>query len=212
MSKVLLVTSSPRGDASHSKRIARTLVDQLASGDPKSTVTVRDLFKEPLPHIGEDFVGALFAPPENHTPAQSAAFALSDKLIAELFAADVIVIASSMINFGISSTLKTYIDYVLRKGVTFRYTENGPEGLVKGKKAYIVRASGGVYTEGAAKPLNFQDPYLKVILGFIGITDVETIHIEGIAYGPEATDKALAAAAAHVATVRPHHHGAAAAA
>jgi FMN-dependent NADH-azoreductase len=211
MSKVLLVTSSPRGDASHSSRIARTLADQLASGDPKSTVTVRDLFKEPLPHIDEHFVTALFAPPENHTPAQRAAFALSDKLIAELFAADVIVIASAMINFGISSTLKTYIDYILRKGVTFRYTENGPEGLVKGKKAYIVRASGGIYTEGAAKPLNFQDPYLKVILGFIGITDVETIHIEGIAYGPEATDKALTAAAAHVKTVRPHHHGAAAA-
>ena len=96
------------------------------------------------------------------------------------------------------------IDHITRAGATFRYTANGPEGLVKGKKAYIVRASGGVYTEGAAKPLNFQDPYLKVILGFIGITDVETIHIEGIAYGPEATDKALTAAAAHVATVRPH--------
>ncbi len=211
MSKVLLVTSSPRGDASHSSRIARALVDQLISGDPQSTVTVRDLGKEPLPHIDEHFVGALFSPPENHTPAQSAAFALSDRLIAELFAADVIVIASAMINFGISSTLKTYIDHVVRKGATFNYTANGPEGLVKGKKAYIVRASGGIYTEGAAKPLNFQDPYLNVILGFIGITDVETVHIEGIAYGPEATEKALKAAAAHVATVRPHHHGAAAA-
>ncbi len=204
MSKVLLITSSPRGEASHSSRVGRTLADQLASGDPKSTVTVRDLFKEPLPHIGEHFVTALFAAPESHTPAQSAAFALSDKLIAELFAADVIVIASAMINFGISSTLKTYIDYVLRAGSTFRYTANGPEGLVKGKKAYIVRASGGVYSEGDLKPLNFQDPYLKLVLGFIGITDVETIHIEGIAYGPEATDKALAAAAGRVATVRPH--------
>jgi FMN-dependent NADH-azoreductase len=204
MSKVLLITSSPRGEASHSSRIARTLVDQLAAGDPKSTVTVRDLLKEPLPHIGEHFVNALFAPPEDHTPAQSAAVALSDRLIAELLAADVIVIASAMINFGISSTLKTYIDYILRKGVTFRYTEHGPEGLVKGKKAYIVRASGGVYSEGDYKTLNFQDPYLKLVLGFIGITDVETIHIEGIAHGPEATDKALAAAAERVATIRPH--------
>jgi len=204
MSKVLLVTSSPRGDASHSSRIARTLADQLASGDPKSTVVVRELAKEPLPHIGEDFVIARGTPPESHTPAQSAAIALSDRLIAELFDADVIVIASAMINFGVSSTLKTYIDYVLRAGETFRYTANGPEGLVKGKKAYIVRASGGVYTEGDAKPLNFQDPYLKLVLGFIGITDVETIHIEGIAYGPEATDKALKAASEHVATVRPH--------
>jgi FMN-dependent NADH-azoreductase len=204
MSKVLLVTSSPRGEASHSSRVARTVADQLAAGDPKSTVTVRDLFKQPLPHIGEHFVNALFAPPEDHTPAQGAAVALSDRLIAELLAADVIVIASAMINFGISSTLKTYIDYILRKGVTFRYTENGPEGLVKGKKAYIVRASGGVYSEGDHKTLNFQDPYLKLVLGFIGITDIETIHIEGIAHGPEATDKALAAAAERVATIRPH--------
>jgi FMN-dependent NADH-azoreductase len=204
MSKVLLITSSPRGDASHSTRIGRSLADQLASGDPKSTVVVRDLFREPLPHIGEDFVTALGTPPRSRTPAQSAAVALSDRLIAELFAADVIVIASAMINFGISSTLKTYIDYVLRAGATFQYTAKGPEGLVKGKKAYIVQASGGVYSEGAMKPFNFQDTYLKHVLGFIGVTDVEVVHIEGIAYGPEAAEKALKAAAGHVATVRPH--------
>jgi len=203
MSKVLLVTSSPRGPASHSSRIARTLVDQLASGGPQSTVVVRDLSREPLPHIGEDFVTALGTPPEARSPAQSAAIALSDRLVAELFAADVIVIASAMINFGVSSTLKTYIDYVVRAGVTFRYTANGPEGLLKGKKVYIVRASGGVYTEGAMKALNFQEPYLKAILGFLGVTDVEVIHIEGIAFGPEAVEKALSAAAGHVATVRP---------
>ncbi len=202
MSKVLLVTSSPRGDASHSSRIARTLADQLASGNP-SAVVVRDLFKEPLPHIGEDFVAALGTAPEQRTPAQSTAAALSDRLIAELFAADVIVIASSMINFGVSSTLKTYIDYVLRGGATFRYTANGPEGLVKGKKAYIVHAKGGVYSEGAAKPFDFQEPYLKHVLGFIGITDVEVINIEGVAFGPEAAEKALSAAASRVATVRP---------
>ena len=211
MSKVLLITSSPRGDASHSSRIARTLADQLASGSPKSTVVVRDLFRQPLPHIGEDFVSALGTPPENRTPAQKAAIALSDRVIAELFEADVIVIASAMINFGVSSTLKTYIDYILRSGATFRYTANGPEGLVKGKKAYIVPASGGVYSEGAYKPFNFQEPYLKHVLAFLGVTDVETIHIEGIAFGPEAAEKALAAAAGRVATVRPHERAATAA-
>jgi FMN-dependent NADH-azoreductase len=204
MSKVLLVTSSPRGEASHSSRIARTLANQLASGDPQSTVVIRDLSREPLPHIGEDFVTALGTPPESRTAAQSAAIALSDRLIAELLAADVIVIASAMINFGVSSTLKSYIDHVSRAGATFRYTANGPEGLVKGKKAYLVRASGGVYSEGAHKPFNFQEPYLKHVLGFMGVTDVEVIHIEGIAFGPEATDKALAAAAGRVATVRPY--------
>jgi FMN-dependent NADH-azoreductase len=203
MSKVLLVTSSPRGSASHSTRIARSLAEQLASGDPRSTVVVRDLFKEPLPHIGEDFVAALGTPPEQRTPAQKAAAALSDQLSKELFAADVIVIASAMINFGVASTLKTYIDYLLRAGVTFRYTAQGPEGLVQGKKAYIVQASGGVYSEGPGKVANFQDTYLKHILAFIGITDVEVIHIEGVAFGPEAAEKAVSAAAGRVSAVRP---------
>jgi FMN-dependent NADH-azoreductase len=209
MSKVLLVTSSPRGTASHSSRLGRTLADQLASGDRRSSVTVRDLSKEPLPHIGEDFVTALGTPAEQRTPAQSAAIALSDHLIAELFAADVIVIASGMINFGVSSTLKTWIDYVLRASVTFRYTPNGPEGLVKGKKAYIVRASGGVYSEGPAQAANFQDTYLRHILGFIGVTDVETIHIEGLAFGPEVAEKALTSAAGRVSAVRPYELAAA---
>src|SRR5262249_20789612 len=153
-----------------------SLADQLASGDPRSSVVVRDLVKEPLPHIGEDFVTGLGTPAERRTAAQKSAIALSDQLIAELFAADVIVIASSMINFGVSSTLKTYIDYVLRSGSTFRYTQGGPQGLVKGKKAYIVQASGGVYSEGPARATDFQDTYLRHVLGFVGITDVETIH------------------------------------
>jgi len=203
MSRILLVTSSPRGGASHSSRIARSLADQLASGDSRSSVVVRDLSKEPLAHIGEDFVTALGTAPEQRTPAQSAAVALSDRLIAELFDADVIVIASAMINFGVSSTLKTYIDHLLRAGATFRYTANGPEGLVKGKKAFIVQASGGIYSEGPAKAANFQDTYLRHVLGFIGITDVDVIHIEGVAFGPEATEKALAAAAGQVSAIRP---------
>lgn len=203
MSKILLVTSSPRGVASHSSRIGRSLADRLASGDSRSSLVVRDLSKEPLQHIGEDFVTALGTPPEQRTPAQSAAMALSDRLIAELFDADVIVIASAMINFGVSSTLKTYIDHLLRASVTFRYTAHGPEGLVKGKKAFIVQASGGVYSEGPAKAANFQDTYLKHVLGFIGITDVDVIRIEGVASGAEATEKALSAATKEVSAVRP---------
>lgn len=204
MSQVLLITSSPRGGASHSTQIARKLADQLASGNPRSSVTVRELARQPLPHIGEDFVTALGTPPEQRTQAQSTAIALSDQLVTELFAADVVVIASSMINFGVSSTLKTYIDYLLRGGVTFRYTAKGPEGLVTGKKAYIVQASGGVYSDGPAKAANFQDTYLRHVLEFIGITDIETIHIEGVALGPEATEKALTSAAGRVSAVRPH--------
>jgi FMN-dependent NADH-azoreductase len=203
MSQVLLVTSSPRGAASFSTRIAQSLAEKLVAGDPASKIVTRDLSKSALPHIGEDFVAGLFAPPEQLNAAQSAAIALSDQLTKELFAADVIVLASSMINFGVSSTLKTYIDYLVRKGVTFRYTEKGPEGLVKGKKAFIVQASGGIYSEGPTKAIDFQNPYLKHILAFIGITDVEIIHIEGVAMGAEATEKALTAAAAKVSAVRP---------
>jgi FMN-dependent NADH-azoreductase len=179
------------------------LVEQLASGDPGSSIIVRDLVKEPLPHIGEDFVAALGTPLELRTRAQNAVAELSDQLSAELFAADVIVIASATINFGVASTLKTYIDYLLRAGVTFRYTANGPEGLVKGKKAYIVQASGGIYSAGPGKVANFQDTYLKHVLAFIGITDVEVIHIEGVAFGPEAAEKALSAAAGKVSSIRP---------
>ena len=203
MSKVLLVTSSPRGDASHSTQIARSLVDQLTSGDAQSTVVVRDLFKDPLPHIGEGFVTGRDTPPEQRTAAQKIAIARSEELIGELFAADVVVIASGMVNFGIPSTLKTYIDHVVRAGITFRYTANGPEGLLKGKKAFLVHASGGIYSQGPAQAANFQDTYLKHVLGFIGITDVELITIEGIAYGPEAAQKAVAAASQRVSSVRP---------
>jgi FMN-dependent NADH-azoreductase len=202
MSQVLLVTSSPRGDASHSTQIARRLVDRLASGDPKSTVVVRDLFKDPLPHIGEDFVIGRDTPPEKRTAAQKIVIARSEELIGELFAADIIVIASGMVNFGVPSTLKTYIDHVVRAGITFRYTANGPEGLLKGKKAFLVHASGGIYSQGPAQAANFQDTYLKHVLGFIGITDVELITIEGVAYGPEAAQKAVAAATQRVSSVR----------
>jgi FMN-dependent NADH-azoreductase len=203
MSKVLLVTSSPRGAASHSTQIARSLVDQLTSGDAQSTVVVRDLFKDPLPHIGEGFVTGRDTPPEKRTAAQKIAIERSEELIGELFAADVIVIASGMVNFGIPSTLKTYIDHVVRAGITFRYSANGPEGLLKGKKAFLVHASGGIYSQGPAQAANFQDTYLKHVLGFIGITDVELITIEGIAYGPEAAQKAVTAASQRVSSVRP---------
>jgi FMN-dependent NADH-azoreductase len=123
---------------------------------------------------------------------------LSDKLIKELFAADILIIAAAMINFGIPSSLKAYIDYVVRPGVTFRYGSDGPEGLVKGKKAYLVLARGGRYSEGPMQAFNFQDTYLKAALGFIGITDIELITVEGVAFGPEVAEKAYSAALARV--------------
>jgi FMN-dependent NADH-azoreductase len=196
MSQILLIASSPRAD-SYSTRVARKLAEKLASR-PGFSLTVRDLTHQPLPHIDDSFAVARNTPPDLFFGGQKAALSLSDELVAELFAADILIVAAAMINFGIPSTLKAYIDYVVRPGVTFRYREQGPEGLVKGKKAYLVVARGGVYSQGPMQALNFQDTYLKTTLGFMGITDVEVIAVEGIAFGPEVAEKALNAALARV--------------
>jgi FMN-dependent NADH-azoreductase len=151
-----------------------------------------------LPHIDDSFAVARNTPRDLLTNTQKSALSLSDELLRELFAADTLIIAAGMINFGIPSSLKAYIDYVVRPGVTFRYGEKGPEGLVRGKKAYLVVARGGVYSQGPMQAFNFQDTYLKVALGFIGITDVELIPVEGVAFGPEAAEKAMSTALAQV--------------
>ena len=201
MSQILLITSSPR-ENSFSTRVARELAEKLAS-PPGSALTVRDLTHQPLPHIDDSFAVARNTPPDLLTSAQKSALSLSDKLLAELFAADTLIVAAAMVNFGIPSSLKAYIDYVVRPGVTFRYGAQGPEGLVKGKKAYLVVARGGVYTQGPMRALNFQDTYLTAALGFIGITDVEVIAIEGIAFGPEVAEKAVNTALARVDAIAP---------
>ncbi len=198
MSQILLVTSSPRGPLSYSTKVARSLAEELAASHPGTRIVERDLAGNPLPHIGADFLSGLATPQESRTASQQAAVRLSDDIIAEVFAADILVIGSAMINFGLSSTLKTWFDYLLRAGGTFKYSEKGPEGLVTGKKAYVVEARGGVYSQGPMKAVDFQEPYLKQLLGFIGVTDVKTIAVEGVAFGPEVAEKAFAAALAQV--------------
>jgi FMN-dependent NADH-azoreductase len=119
---------------------------------------------------------------------------LSDELIAELKAADTVVIGSPMYNFGIASTLKAWFDYVLRAGITFRYTENGPVGLIEGKRAIVVVSRGGLYSEGPAQAFDSQEPHLRTLLGFMGISDVTFVRAEKLAFGPEAREQAIAAA------------------
>lgn len=194
MSSILLITGSTRGDDSLSNKIARQLVDDLASKTAGSAVVERDLARAPLPHIGSDFSSAIRLAPEDRSAAQAEAIAVSDAAVDELLAADTIVISTGFINFGVSSIVKSWIDHVARAGRTFRYGENGPVGLATGKKAYLVIASGGIYSSGPAATLDFAEPYLRSVLGFLGITDVETIRIEGVAYGPEAAEKAVSAA------------------
>ena len=183
MSHILLITSSPRL-ASYSTKVAHALAEQLASREPGSTITIRDLAREPLPHIDDGFAGARGVPADHLTPGQKASLALSDELLEELFAADTIIIAAAMINFGIPSNLKAYIDYIVRPRVTFNYSAKGPEGLVKGKKVYLVVARGGVYSEGPMQQFNFQDTYLRSALAFVGLDDSELITVEGVGFGP----------------------------
>jgi FMN-dependent NADH-azoreductase len=201
MSKILLVLSSPRGEASHSTRVARELVRSLTANEPGADVTERDVAAEPLPHLDGGFLAALHTDAASRTPEQAEAVARADGLVAELLAADTIVIASAMINFAPASTLKAWFDNLLRAGVTFRYDESGPHGLVTGKKVYLVAARGGVYSEGPAKPFDFQIPYLRHMLGFMGMTDVEVITIDGVALGPDVAEKAIQAALERVSSV-----------
>jgi FMN-dependent NADH-azoreductase len=200
MSHILLITSSPRL-ASHSTKVAHALAKQLASREPNSTITIRDLAREPLPHIDDSFAAARDVPADSLTAGQKASLALSDKLLEELFAADSIIIAAAMINFGIPSNLKAYIDYIVRPRVTFNYSAKGPEGLVKGKKVYLVVARGGVYSEGPMQQFNFQDTYLRTALAFIGLNDIELITVEGVGFGPDAADRAVSKALAKVSAI-----------
>jgi len=197
--KILHVSSSPRGSASYSSRVASDVVDELVGRNPSATVTVRNVATEPLPHIDDDFLAATRGPNGPQTERQHALLAQSDALVDELFAADVIVIGAPMINFTIPSTLKAWIDNVARPGRTFSYGEAGPKGRVTGKQVIIVGARGGVYSQ-AARPLDFQLPYLKSVLGFLGMTDVEVLEIDGTASGPDAAEQAVRAAIASLRT------------
>jgi len=193
MTNILYVTSSPRGPESYSNRVGSRVLADLQRAHPEATITVRNVAREPLPHVDEDFLAVIRSPGGALTPQQQTVMARSDVLIDELLAADIVVIAAPMYNFGIPSTLKTWIDYIARAGRTFRYSEKGVEGLVTGKKAILIHSRGGVYSSGPAQALDHQGTYLRSFLGFLGFTDIESIDVEGVAYGPDAAEKAVEA-------------------
>lgn len=195
---LLQINASARREGAHSTRIANALVARLQAAHPAARLTVRDLARYPHPMLDEAALSALFTPAEQRTPAQAARVALDDALIAEVQAADVLVIGVPMYNFGISVQLKTWIDALARAGVTFRYTENGPEGLLKGKKVYVALARGGRYRDAET---DTQVPYLRRVLGFLGMTDVEFIYAEGLNRGPEAMQQGFAEAEAEMAAI-----------
>lgn len=185
MSKVLVLKSSILAGYSQSNQLADFYAEEArAKGNE---VTVRDLAAQPIPVLDGELVGALRPSDAPLSPRQQEALALSDELIAELQAHDTVVIAAPMYNFNIPTQLKNYFDLIARAGVTFRYTEAGPEGLVTGKRAVILSSRGGIHKDTASDLLT---PYVKLFLGFIGITDVNFVFAEGIAYGPEVATKA----------------------
>ena len=187
---ILNVISSPRGGESVSIKLADGIIEQLQAANPGSTVTTRDLATHPFPHLEAAKLQSLFTPAPDRTPEQREAAKHSDDAIAEVMAADVIVIGAPLYNFSISSTLKAWIDHIARRGITFKYVDNKPQGLVTGKKVYVAMASGGIYSEGPAAGYDFVAPYLKAVLGFLGMTDVTVVRAEGIAI-PGVQDKAL---------------------
>ncbi|CAL95986.1 FMN-dependent NADH-azoreductase [Azoarcus olearius] len=190
---ILQINSSARSEGANSTRVANDVTTRLLAANPDATVTVRDLAKNPVPVLDEAALGALFAPVESRSTDQAARVAASDALIAEVQAADVLVLGVPMYNFTVTAQFKNWIDAIARAGVTFRYTANGPEGLLKGKTVYVALARGGQYR---GSPLDTQVPYLKAVLGFLGITDVRFIYAEGLNMGPEAAAKGFAQAAA----------------
>jgi FMN-dependent NADH-azoreductase len=193
MSTILVITSSALGEASVSNQLVRDAVAALRVGEPGVRIIERDLGGSPIPHLTLDSATALRAA-EPANAAQAEAQALSNRLIAEIEAADTVLIGAPMYNFGMASTLKTWFDHVLRAGVTFRYTESGPEGLLRGKRAVVIESRGGLYSEGPAQGMDSQEPHLRNLLGFIGITDVTFIRAEKLAFGPEAREQAIDAA------------------
>lgn len=200
MSSLLVINSSASGAASVSKQLIEETVARLRGQNPALAVVERDLGTHPVPHLDADSAAAIRgAEPVN--AAQTTAKALSDTLVAELKAADVVVIGAPMYNFGIPSTLKAWFDHVLRAGVTFKYGEAGPEGLLTGKRAIVVESRGGLYSSGPAQPMDSQEPHLRTMLRFMGIVDVTFVRAEKLGFGPEARQQAINDAQAELAKV-----------
>ena len=191
MTTILQINSAARSQGAQSTLLADELTAKLQQSNPGAKVVVRDLLADALPHLDESVLGAFFTPADQRSAEQNAIVAKSDALIAELRAADIVVIGAPVYNFGVSSQLKSYFDWIARAGVTFRYTENGPVGLIEGKKVYVVSARGGKY---AGTPNDSQTPFLRSFLGFLGMTDVTFIFAEGLNLGPDAQSAGLASA------------------
>jgi FMN-dependent NADH-azoreductase len=190
---ILQINSSIFSGGGQSTALADQFVAGQRAQNSGARLTVRDLSADPVPHLDAARFGAFLAKPEERTPAQQAVVTYSDALIEELKRADVVVLGLPLYNFGLPSTLKAYFDHVGRAGVTFRYTEKGPVGLLTGKKVYVFAARGGFY---AGTPNDTQTPYIRAFLSFIGMNDIEFVYAEGLARGEASKQQSIARARA----------------
>jgi len=195
MSTLLQINASIHADHGQSSQLATQFVRAFSRARPDLRVVLRDLASDTVPHLSAERFAAFLSKPQERSAAQSDVVAYSDALIAELKQADVIVLGLPMYNFGVPSQLKAYFDHIARAGETFRYTANGPVGLLQGKKAYIFAARGGLY---AGTALDTQTNYVRDFLRFVGIDDIEFVYAEGLAISPESKASGLASAAAQI--------------
>ncbi|EJM18984.1 acyl carrier protein phosphodiesterase [Pseudomonas sp. GM21] len=188
MSRVLIIESSARQQDSVSRQLTQTFINQWKTAHPGDQITVRDLAVSPVPHLDINLLGGWMKPAGQRSDIEESSLERSNQLTDELLAADVLVMAAPMYNFAIPSTLKAWLDHVLRAGVTFKYTDTGPQGLLSGKRAYVLTARGGIYAGSTA---DHQEPYLRQVMAFIGIHDVTFIHAEGMNLGGDFHEKGL---------------------
>lgn len=200
MSTLLQINASLAGANGQSSRLAQRFVADWQAQHPEGRVVTRDLASDPVPHLTAERFQAFLSQPDARTEEQRAHAEYSDALIDEIKSADTIVFAVPMYNFSVPSTLRAYFDHIARAGVTFSYSANGPEGLLKGKKAYVFITRGGFYSDAA----DTQTPYLKQFLGFIGITDVSFVFAQGLHMGDESREKSLAQAHNAIEELLPH--------
>lgn len=193
---ILQINSSARSQGSVSAQLAGEITANLLKKNPAAASTVRDLATQPVTVLDEFALGALMA--ETRTPEQATRVAEYDALIAEIQAADVLVLGVPMYNFGVTTQLKNWIDAISRARVTFRYTETGPEGLLTGKKVYVALSRGGIHRDAPSDTLV---PYLRTVLAFLGMTDVQFVYAEGLGYGEEAVTRAFESARSEIAAL-----------
>ena len=190
MATILVLTASPRGDRSVSRSLTTSFARQWAQLHPEDTILLRDIGHHPVPHVTEPWVVGAYAPTDAQTPESKAAIAVSDQLVEEFLSADRYIFGVPMHNFSIPSSFKAYIDQIVRAGKTFAVGPNGYEGLVKDKKALFITASGGSYPANSPMAAyNFQEPYLRFIFKFIGVTDVQFVVADNMNQGESAANQ-----------------------